>query len=227
MTEELKACPFCGGDAEMDTQQGYTNFATGRTETGIAIYCRDCGAQHMICRGDVPDIEPEHVIELWNRRAPSPGGVEGREPDAVERATGAFIQSIIDQGIQIAGDDLELKPLFGDITEEQREFCSIAIRAALVAASPVPPAEGWRPIETALRNGTHIILAFGQDHSSEGWYVDSDDDPRPWRFLDIGDHNAVFINSCRDDQYGPSHWQPMPHREPRNRPSPPIVQEGG
>jgi hypothetical protein len=66
---ELKPCPFCGGDAEMDTRQGYTNYFNGRPETGIAIYCRACGVQQMICRGDVPDVEPEHVIELWNRRA--------------------------------------------------------------------------------------------------------------------------------------------------------------
>ena len=70
---DLAPCPFCGGDAEMDTRQGYTNYFNGRPETGIAIYCRACGVQQMICRGDVPDVEPEHVIELWNRRALLPG----------------------------------------------------------------------------------------------------------------------------------------------------------
>lgn len=87
------------------------------------------------------------------------------------------------------------------------------------------PPEGyvvdWRPIESAPRDGTHIILAFGQDHSSEGWFVDRDDESRPWAFIDIGDYNVVIINKCRDDQYGPSHWQPMPFREPRHRAAPP------
>lgn len=64
----LADCPCCGGDAEMDTQQSYRNISTGRLETGIAVYCRDCGLQAMLCRGDIPDLAPEHVIEIWNRR---------------------------------------------------------------------------------------------------------------------------------------------------------------
>lgn len=85
MQDELKSCPFCGGDAEMDTRQGYTNYFNGRPETGIAIYCRACGVQQMICRGDVPDVEPEHVISLWNARVPSPGlggrGIQQQEQE--------------------------------------------------------------------------------------------------------------------------------------------------
>jgi Lar family restriction alleviation protein len=69
MSELLKPCPFCGGDAELDTQQGYRALGTGRTGTRIVVYCRNCGADQGICREDVPDIEPTTVIEMWNRRA--------------------------------------------------------------------------------------------------------------------------------------------------------------
>jgi Lar family restriction alleviation protein len=65
----LLPCPFCGGDAEIDTQQAYRNIRSGNLETAIAVYCRDCGAQVMTCRGDVPDVRPEEVIEMWNKRA--------------------------------------------------------------------------------------------------------------------------------------------------------------
>ena len=65
---ELKPCPFCGEPAEIDTQQSYRNFMAGRLETGIAVYCVGCGAQTTLCRGDIPDLEPEMVVNLWNAR---------------------------------------------------------------------------------------------------------------------------------------------------------------
>jgi hypothetical protein len=69
---DLKACPFCGGEAELDTRQGYAQFPpNGRHGSRIAVYCRECGADIGVCREDVPDIEPEQVAELWNRRAPA------------------------------------------------------------------------------------------------------------------------------------------------------------
>ena len=71
MSDDLKPCPFCGGDAELDTRQSYRNISTGNLETAIAIYCLGCGVHQSICRGDVPDVEPEMVVELWNRRVAS------------------------------------------------------------------------------------------------------------------------------------------------------------
>lgn len=65
---KLLPCPFCGGPAEMDTRQGYINLSNGRTETAVAVYCTVCGVQASICRGDVPDVWPEEVAEIWNRR---------------------------------------------------------------------------------------------------------------------------------------------------------------
>jgi len=69
MSEELKPCPFCHGPAEIDTRQGYLNYSNGKMEYAIAIYCTECGADISVCRGDVPDIQPEQVMELWNRRS--------------------------------------------------------------------------------------------------------------------------------------------------------------
>ena len=67
--EELKPCPFCGGEAEMDARQGYAQFPpNGRSGTRVAVYCRDCGTDIGICREDVPDVEPAQVAEMWNRR---------------------------------------------------------------------------------------------------------------------------------------------------------------
>jgi hypothetical protein len=73
----------------------------------------------------------------------------------------------------------------------------------------------WKHIESAPRDGTHIILAFGSDHVGEGWFEDDDTDPRPWKFIDRGCQSSRFkagelINASRDGRYGPSHWHPMP-----------------
>lgn len=72
----LRACPFCGGAAEIDTQQGYRAMRTGNIGTSIAIYCTKCPASMSICREDVPDIEPEWLVGEWNRRAD-----EGKTPN--------------------------------------------------------------------------------------------------------------------------------------------------
>lgn len=67
---QLKPCPFCGGNAEMDTRQSYAQFPpNGRTGTRIVVYCCDCGADIGVCREDVPDVSAEEVAESWNRRS--------------------------------------------------------------------------------------------------------------------------------------------------------------
>jgi hypothetical protein len=67
--EPLKPCPFCGGDAEMDTRQAYVALGSGRLGSAIAIYCTACTASVSTCREDVPDITPEEMTDQWNRRA--------------------------------------------------------------------------------------------------------------------------------------------------------------
>ena len=70
---ELKPCPFCGGEAEADTMQGFRAMASGRLENAAAIYCRDCSAQMSFCYSDEPDIPREDVmanlVVAWNTRA--------------------------------------------------------------------------------------------------------------------------------------------------------------
>lgn len=59
MSEELKPCPFCGGEAEYE---------------GLYCYCTRCG-----CRME-DDPDEAEAIAAWNRRAsPTPPTTEGRE----------------------------------------------------------------------------------------------------------------------------------------------------
>lgn len=68
MTDELKPCPMCGSPAEMDTQRGYRRMRDGSIGNAVAVYCTQCSLDISVCRDDVPDIEPEQVAEMWNRR---------------------------------------------------------------------------------------------------------------------------------------------------------------
>jgi hypothetical protein len=74
----------------------------------------------------------------------------------------------------------------------------------------------WRTIESAPRNGTHVILAFGSDGVMEGWWEDADPGAYPWKFVDRGCFTkspftaGEYLNGAREVRGGPTHWQPLP-----------------
>lgn len=60
MSNELKPCPFCGGDASI--------FAVNVNILEYKIACHNCFAE--ISRiGICPSVAKEKVINAWNRRA--------------------------------------------------------------------------------------------------------------------------------------------------------------
>lgn len=69
---QLKACPFCGAAAEMDTRRGYSQYPSGKPGTAVAIYCSACFADMILCREDYPGEETEFLAEtlagFWNAR---------------------------------------------------------------------------------------------------------------------------------------------------------------
>lgn len=88
-----------------------------------------------------------------------------------------------------AGQDAAYDP------EAFKDKASIAKARAIVALLPQPPVsaapEGWRDIASAPLNGTHVLLAFGQDHVSEGWWEDADPGAHPWKFIKaVQDHRS-------------------------------------
>jgi hypothetical protein len=54
---KLLPCPFCGGDAEIDTRRGYRQLPTGVVGSGVAIYCTDREDRRADLAG------------AWNKRA--------------------------------------------------------------------------------------------------------------------------------------------------------------
>lgn len=107
-------------------------------------------------------------------------------------------------------------------------YCSSVRRCTAKDAAPTNPPEVdsklvgegavRHPMTTAPRDGTVILLHFGEDGSSPGWWsypispVQNADGtwPRieegfPWSFVDRND-GKPFVNQAVDTEYGPSHW---------------------
>lgn len=82
MPGDLLPCPFCGGEAELDTQRGYRALSSGRLGNACAAYCTKCEADMTTCLEDVPgwslDEAAHYVTECWNTRAPSKGDLDER-----------------------------------------------------------------------------------------------------------------------------------------------------
>ena len=60
---------------------------------------------------------------------------------------------------------------------------------------------GWRPIETAPKDGTTIILANGE-RAGIGFWREFTQSGYPWR--------NWFFNMLNSQPYAPTHWQPLP-----------------
>lgn len=63
MTDKLKPCPFCGGEAYTYTAK---NITKGTTREYWLVHCKECGLNYpqykKYCWAE------EQAIEVWNRR---------------------------------------------------------------------------------------------------------------------------------------------------------------
>lgn len=62
MTERLRNCPFCGGEAQMHTFRTYSTETRGM-ESRYYVCCRGCGIEQLNYRSE------KEAREAWNRRA--------------------------------------------------------------------------------------------------------------------------------------------------------------
>ncbi|WP_444812309.1 hypothetical protein ACS0OW_15920 [Stenotrophomonas maltophilia] len=85
---------------------------------------------------------------------------------------------------------------------------------------PVGEPVAWQSMATCPRDGTAVLLRWGEDHVSPGWWcaavspIQNEDGtwPRetggfPWAFFDMND-GVAFVNHAVDTEYGPTHWAP-------------------
>lgn len=67
----------------------------------------------------------------------------------------------------------------------------------------------WQPIESAPRDGTVVLIRWGQDGESPGWWNKrkrfANGRGYTWAFIDRQD-GRHFVNHAVE--HGPSHWRP-------------------
>lgn len=76
-------------------------------------------------------------------------------------------------------------------------------------SSTRPLLEGWRPIETAPRDGIHMLLAFGHGAVCEGWWsaeIEGNWDEPPC----LAGWTVPTLGSFNDYGLKPTHWMPLP-----------------
>ncbi|HEL4279761.1 TPA: hypothetical protein UN081_000701 [Stenotrophomonas maltophilia] len=105
----------------------------------------------------------------------------------------------------------------------EEEGDPVAEVQALIEArdrQPVGEPVAWQSMATCPRDGTAVLLRWGEDHVSPGWWcaavspIQNEDGtwPRetggfPWAFFDMND-GVAFVNHAVDTEYGPTHWAP-------------------
>lgn len=105
-------------------------------------------------------------------------------------------------------------PTFSVVEEGGFEACvSNIIRAIKLAAAPqVPAVPQWLPIETAPKDGSHLILACNGESFIGFWFELPFKEFRDVDGFYVGqqDAEANWLRIADGDQCEPTHWMPLP-----------------
>lgn len=141
MANELKPCPFCGGEAELDYEQGFF-VASGKSEKRVAIYCTKCDADMGMCYSDFPEYDHDQMAAIladkWNTRpaAPVEGvetagyrvvnnglvGLNTKKPDATALNSGILAEELVKRSQAeaiIAAKDARIAELKKSLTDRE------------------------------------------------------------------------------------------------------------
>jgi Lar family restriction alleviation protein len=177
MAMTLEPCPFCGGEPQV-------RMPTERDGFAAHVMCR-CGAQLYGHKRHF--ASEQEAVEAWNRRAhltqPAQavdvGAVNGVIVDLEERARNG-----------------------GDAFPDEFESWAETLTRALAGEK----AEGWRPIETAPRDGTPVILGYANSHSCEGFWMGN---PERNHWGETGWFDSDSDVLC-EHAHHPDAWMPLP-----------------
>ena len=103
--ERDRACPFCGGDPEIDTNQYYRSLSTGEIGSRVVIYCTNCDAEIGFCTEDAPDVDPtlllHDVLGKWNNR-PDPWRYPPDMPEEGQRILHTYVRDGIESNPMVS-----------------------------------------------------------------------------------------------------------------------------
>lgn len=109
----------------------------------------------------------------------------------------AWPQSIIDLGVEVM-----VRVLEQPVPESAPHYQEAVVRAILDACA-TPQQSGWRSdMESAPKDGRHVLLWDADEFVAEGYYEQDGD--RGWYAA-----NTHWTDYCDGSLY-PTHWQPFP-----------------
>lgn len=194
---KLAPCPFCGGEAK------FTYFNGGWPDHCFNVECADwkCPSRSG------GRASKKAAAELWNTRTPSPTYAAGWE--AGRRAAAERAQQVADVGVD------------ADTPEYEDGFDSGACTcASAILALTAPVGEGWRPIETAPRDGTKFDAWCVTPGGSNGvripdvqmrgdgsgfGFIAHLPNGVSWQYLDARQRDEQIFPA-----WEPTHWMPLP-----------------
>jgi len=174
----LLPCPFCGGEPERIELTDEDNFG------GSVICCKSCGVS-----SPVHFDRKENLDDSWNRRTLAHPSPSLPLRDEVELVLEDSEQRFIAIAIQI--DNLSFSLAKGVCS--QGEIAARALLSRLRAGAQ----EGWRPMDSAPRDGTQF-LAFEKGRYFNCW---CEYDPY---------EGGYFWMDDADSEPSPNLWQPLP-----------------
>lgn len=177
------------------------------------------------CNGVVTWRGP--LSNLTHTQCESCGGincqrVEYTEDDNIEERPTMTTPQLTDEQIDAVCAPGRAERWKGDGRQYDRDTARL-IECAILAAGPgdaVAPKPGWLPIETAPKDGTHIILSNGAT-VAEGWWEYQEPYIREKRDIDgryIDQEESDGFDGWLDCQGGmqpdPTQWMPLPAAQP-------------
>jgi hypothetical protein len=150
-----------------------------------------------VAEGDAPDHADDIAIDVFARVM--------KTKMAEQRAKG--YDGWTGCGYQVLSNLLHRCVAKGD----PRDVAIVAMMLWSHESQIVPATDAWQPIASAPRDGSTIMLRFGEDGVSQGRYSHVPTNPGyPWVFIDSQGEDRWIINRAVDALGGPSHWMPMP-----------------
>ena len=114
----------------------------------------------------------------------------------------AFNNLLIDQTISFNKDVLIRQVI--KLSED-------GVRKALIDLGWSPPGPsdktGWQSIDTAPKDGTHILLPFGGSCIVGYWWHSPGGEENRW---------CADLSANRDEDLSPTHWMPLPPKPQEN-----------
>lgn len=76
---------------------------------------------------------------------------------------------------------------------------------AMLAAAPTPPQSNWQSIDSAPKDGTHVLVALDEIVGEAQYYIEDGREHEGWYWND-----QHWTDAVGGEPFQPTHWMPLP-----------------